>query len=98
MFNFKYEIKTNESGRLYVAPDMDQVDHPEHKFMAIEVTRYLLNELLKDNQEKKELSEADTVEIAKSGYLLEQIADRFAFMIAEQRNAMDDLGLDVKDD
>lgn len=98
MFNFKYEIKTNESGRLYVSPDTSQIDHPEHKFMAIEITRYLLNELLKDNQVKQELSEADVIEVAKSGYLLEQIADRFGFMISEQNNAIDDLGIDVKDE
>ena len=98
MFNFKYEIKTNDDGRLYVSPDKNQVDHPEHKYMAIEITRYLLFELLKDNDKNQELSDADAVEIAKSGYLLEQISDRIGKMIAEQNNAINDLGLDVKDE
>lgn len=98
MFNFKYEIKTNEEGRPYVAPCMDQTEHPEHKFMALEITRYLLNGLLEDNKTTKELEPESELEIARAGHLLEQISDRVGEMIIEQNNALDDLGLDIKDE
>ncbi len=98
MFNFQYEIKTNEKGRPFIDIYKDQTDHPEHKFMALEITRYLLNELLKDNEKVDELSESDVVAIANSGYLLEQIADRFASMIKEQNNALGELDLDIEDE
>jgi hypothetical protein len=98
MFNFKYEIKTNKSGRPYVEICQDQTDHPEHKFMALEITRYLLSELLKDSETYQEMSEGDIIEIAKAGHLLEQISDKIAYMISEQNNALDDLDITVQDD
>jgi len=98
MFNLKYEIKTDEeTGRPYVLFP-DQVDHPEHKFMALEVCRYLLIGLINDNEKTKELTEATVIEVARTGHLLEQISDEVANIIVGQNNAFDELGLDVKDD
>lgn len=98
MFNFKYEIKRDDEGRPYVNISKDNIDDPEHKFMAIEITRYLLNSLLEDNQELKELEEQTIVEIVKAGHVLQQISQQIGTMISEQNNALDELGLDVKDD
>lgn len=98
MFNFRYEIKINDQGRPYVHIDTNQVNHPEHKFMALEISRYLLMQLLKDNEETGELNEDTEIAIANAGYVLDNISDMFAKLIKEQNNALDDLGLDIKDD
>jgi hypothetical protein len=98
MFNFEYEIKKEEDGKIYVSPNKDQIEHPEHKFMAIEITRYLLNSMLQDNVEAQELEPQTVIEIAKAGNILEQISEKIGLMIVEQNNAMDELGLEVKDE
>lgn len=99
MFILKYEIKKdNETNRPYVEFLDDNTDYPEHKFMAMEVTRYLLNGILVDNEEMKELSEETEIEIARANHVIEQIADQIGFMINEQNSALDDLGVDIKND
>jgi len=98
MFNLKYEIKTNEeTGRPYVSFP-DQVDHPEHKFMALEVVRYLLNGILIDNNSMGELTPETEIEIARSGHVLEQISDEIARIIIGQNDALGELGLDIQTD
>jgi hypothetical protein len=98
MFNFKYEIKTNDDGRPYVEIDTEQTDHPEHKFMAIEITRYLLHQLLKDNEKENLMDEDDVHEIVNTAQTLGFISDQMANLIRGQNNALNDLGLDIKDE
>jgi len=98
MFNLKYEIKLNDDGIPYVDLDKNQVDHPEHKFMAVEITRYLLVQLLEDNETHNELTDETAISVASAGMLLDQISDRLGKLIAGQNNALDELGLNVKDD
>lgn len=98
MFNLKYEIKINdETGRPYVSFP-NQVDHPEHKFMALEIVRYLLNGLLKDNEQFQELTQETEIEIARAGYTLEQISNEVGRIIIEQNKVLGDLGLEIKTD
>jgi len=97
-FTLKYEIDVNENGRPYIKFAKDNIDHPEHKFMALEISRYLLLGLLKDNEEAHDLTPQTEVEIIRAEDALRQIADELARLIKEQMDVMDDLGLDVKED
>ena len=98
MFNLKYEI-TVEDGRPYIKfPKDENIDHPEHKFMGIELTRYLLHSMLEDNKELQELEEKTEVEIIRSLNILTQISNRIGEMLMEQNNALDELGLDIQKD
>jgi hypothetical protein len=96
-----YEIKSNDDGKLYLDISKENEEIPEHKFMAIEITRYLLTGLLKDNQKMQELEQQTEIEIVKAGNILEQISAQVGIMLKEQNDVMndvmDDLGLDVQD-
>lgn len=98
MFKFEYEISTNEEGRPFVEQSKDNLNEPEHKFMAIELTRYMLHQLLIDNQNEKGLTDEHLQEIAEVGMTLEKISNQIAGILLESKNALDELGLDVKDD
>ena len=100
MLNFKYEIQYHdETGRPYINISNDEENHqPEHKFMAIELTRYLLIQLLKDNESENEMSDQEQYEVVKAEELLQYISDQMAGLIIGQNNAFDDLGLDIQDD
>lgn len=98
MFNFMYEIKYGDDGKPYVQISKENEEHSEHKFMAIEITRYLLNSLLDDNKKIQELEPKTEMEIAKAGHVLEQISNQIGVMIKEQNDIMNDLGLDVQDE
>lgn len=98
MFNFKYEILVNsETGKPYVHISKDQVDHPEHKFMAVEITRYLLLQLLKDDS--TELSQDILIAIMQCSTTLEYISDNMGDLILEQNNSLEDtlgeLGINI---
>lgn len=98
MFNLKYEI-LKEDGKMYIGfPKGENVEHPEHKFMAIELTRYLLNGILNDNMDFQELSQETAIEIAKASHVLEQISGEVSKLIVEQNNALGELGLNIEDD
>ena len=94
MFKFEYEIGTNEDGRPIIIPSKDNMNSPEHKFMAIEITRSLLIQLVNDN----ELNEKIVINITEAGITLESISDQIAVMLLELNKNMNDLGLDVEDD
>lgn len=98
MLNFKYEIKSHDDEKLYLDISKDNEELPEHKFMAIEITRYLLLGLLKDNQKMQELEKQTEIVIANASIFLEQLSAQMGVMIKEQNDVMNDLGLDVQDE
>ena len=98
MLKFEYEIKVNDKGRPYIEQSKENENLPEHKFMAVEITRYMMHQLLIDNQKEKELSDEHEQAIAETGMTLEYIADQIASMLSESMNLLNDLGLDVEDD
>jgi len=98
-FNLKYEINVDEDGKAYIGFPKDQsVNYPEHKFMTIEFTRYLLYMMLKDNETMDDLSEGTKMQMVNTINLLKDIGDQIGKMIVEQNNALDDLDYEVKDE
>jgi len=79
MYRIEYEVKVNEFGRPYISLPEDYEQRPEDRFFAIEITRYILMDLLV--KRKPDLDE-NTVEKMNMGTtLLGQIGDSVAELL-----------------
>jgi hypothetical protein len=86
MLNFEYEIKLNDDGRPYIHIPESYEDKPEDKFMAMELSRYVINNLLELRQ--SELPE-DQIKALKSTFdTLESISDELAILLKKQMELM----------
>ena len=57
MFKFEYEIKLNDQGRPYVDPvgeTLKELGFVEHKFMAMELARYIIGSSINLHQQQPE--------------------------------------------
>lgn len=45
-FKIEYDIKLNDEGRPYIEIGDDFSGHPEHRFFAFEITKYVLFDLI----------------------------------------------------
>ena len=79
---FEYEIRINENGRPFIHIPDDYVDNPEDKFMAIEITRYVLITSLARNRDK--LSENGVKSVENTIENLEIISDEIADLLKKQ--------------
>lgn len=93
MLKFEYQIKLNDDGRPYIDLPEDYQDAPEDKFMAIELTRYILISILNlrgnelpDNEKKAFISTLDNLEI---------LSDEFAHLLKKQMESMGDVVLNT---
>ena len=73
---FEYEIKLDKNGIPYIHIPEDYVDNPEDKFMALEVTRYVLTTSLAKNRNKISESGIKSIEqiIENLGVISEEMA------------------------
>jgi len=86
MLNFEYEIKLNDEGRPYIHIPESYEDKSEDKFMALELSRYVINNLL--NLRKSELPD-DQIKALESTYeTLENISDEIAILLRQQMEVM----------
>lgn len=93
MLNFKYEIKLNDEGRPYIDLPKDYQDTPEDKFMAIELTRYLLISILKTREKK--LPENELKSIQSTIFNLENISDEIAILLKKQMEVLGEVELTI---
>ena len=86
MYNFKYDIKVDEeNGRPYIHLDQDYSLEPEHRFMAMELVTYSLNDLIiKYSNPKRKLSKRYLDELIVAGRMISSISDQLAVLIKEQ--------------
>ena len=76
MYNIRYGIGLNEQGRPYIELPEDYEQRPEDRFFALEVCRYMLQDLLARNTE---VLDSDTVEqMDEAERLLGQLGDDVA--------------------
>lgn len=85
MYNFKYDIKLREDNRPYIYLPDDFSDDPEHRFMVLEVTTYMLSDLI-DKYNETGKSENLINELIFVRDFLGEISDESAILI---KNSLD---------
>jgi hypothetical protein len=76
MHKIEYDIKLNESGRPCIELPVDYENNAEDRFFAIEIARYILQDVFA--RRKSEISESTWVKIEESIAVLGQIGDEIA--------------------
>lgn len=87
MLNFEYEIRLNDDLRPFVYIPDTYIDKPEDKFMALELTRYMLVNLL--NLRSTSLPENEVRALESAQNTLEVLSDELALKLKE---LMENLG------
>lgn len=93
MYKFKYDIKINEeNGRPYIDLPEDYSAEPEHRFMALEITAYSLNDLVvKYSQPDREVSQEFLNELIITANFVSELSDQLASLIKEQRESFEEI-------
>jgi len=81
MHRIEYEIKLNDTGRPCIDLSSDYEDKPEDKFFAIELARYVLQDVY--NRRSSEFDTQTAEEIDRGIRLLGQIGDEVAVLLWE---------------
>ena len=85
MFNIEYEIDLNDDGRPYVKISDENENKPEDKFLALELTRYLLNNVYIGRRKEFDSETTESLEIAIT--LLGQVGDQMAELLFNSMKA-----------
>ena len=89
MFNIKYEIGLNEHKRPCIELPLDYEQRPEDRFFVIEVTRYILQDLLRRRTEK--LDERTIIALRDAEALLGQLGDESAKILYGNMRTLGDV-------
>jgi hypothetical protein len=89
MFNIEYEIDLNEFGRPYIKLPDDYEQRSEDRFFALEITRYILQDLLKRNDDR--LDNNTTQLMIDSERLLGQLGDEVAHILHDNMKGVGDM-------
>jgi hypothetical protein len=81
MYEIEYKIGLNEQGRPYIELPEDYEQRPEDRFFAIEITRYILQDLLK--RRSPDLDPHTIGVIDEAERLLGQLGDEIAEILYE---------------
>jgi len=76
MYNIEYKIELNEQGRPCIGLPEDYEQRPEDRFFALEITRYVLQDLL--NRRTADLNEETVKKMDEAERLLGQLGDEVA--------------------
>lgn len=91
MLNFEYEIRLNEEKRPYIyIPDTYQ-DKPEDKFMALELTQYLIANILSNRQETMSDDSMKALESCLEN--IGMISDEVAILLKQQMEAAGEVAI-----
>lgn len=95
MYNFKYDIKINEeNGRPYIHLDQDYSVEPQHRFMAMELVAYSLNDLVvrySNADSEQKLNERFMDELITASKMVTELSDQLANLIKEQEDSLEEL-------
>jgi len=91
MYKIEYQIGLNDKGRPYVGLPENYDNKPEDRFFAIEVTRYLLQDLMKRRSQDLDLQTISAMDEAER--LLGQIGDEMAAILYKQMKASGDASM-----
>lgn len=91
MYNINYSVGLNERGRPCIELPDDYEQRPEDRFFALEITRYMLGDLLNRNDDK--LPQDTVTEIDEAERLLGQLGDEVAVLLYNGMKAQAELDL-----
>lgn len=89
MFVLEYNIDLNEDGRPYVELPDDYENQPEDRFFAIEMTRYVLQDLM--YRRKDDLDDNTINHLDNAINLLGQVSDEMAAILFGEMRRMADV-------
>ena len=81
MYNIEYAIGLNEQGRPCIELPEDYEQRPEDRFFAIEIARYILQDLLKRKKDNLDSMTVNAIDEAER--LLGQLGDSVAEILHE---------------
>lgn len=95
MYNIEYKIGLNEQGRPCIELPEDYEHRPEDRFFALEICRYMLQDLL--NRRVADIDEETAHKMDEAERLLGQLGDEVAKILYEGMRAQGELAtmLDV---
>ncbi len=88
MLKIEYEIDLNENGRPCIKFVNEYEDKPEDKFLAIELARYILQDVLRRRSAEFDKDAAEKIEMCAN--LLGQIGDEIAALLWENMKVLGD--------
>ena len=89
MFKIEYDINLNDKGRPYIFLPDNYEQNPEDRFFVIEITRYILGDLL---ARRNSNLDTNTVQyIGEAERLLGQIGDEMSAILFENMEAAGEL-------
>ena len=97
MYKFEYDIRINEQGRPYLHLDDNESVSIEDKFMALELSRYLLYNLI-ENDPNNVLTDQDHKVIATAGNVVTEFSDKIAILVKGNLDAMNEVNDILNDD
>lgn len=89
MYTIEYDIQLNEAGRPYVELPDDYENQPEDRFFSIEMTRYILQDLI--YRRSTELDENTNKHLDNTINLLGQVSDEMAEILFGEMRRMADV-------
>lgn len=89
MYTIEYDIQLNEAGRPYVELPDDYENQPEDRFFSIEMTRYILQDLI--YRRGSELDDNTNKHLDNTINLLGQISDEMAEILFGEMRRMGDV-------
>lgn len=91
MYRIEYEIKLNEMGRPCIDLPEDYEHRPEDRFFAIELARYVLQDVYNRRSAEFDTEAAKTIDI--SIRLLGQVGDEIARILWNQMKTMGEVAI-----
>lgn len=89
MYRVEYDIKLNDSGRPYVHLPDDYEQRPEDRFLALEITRYILQDVY--NRKIESFNDDTSDKLDNTIRLLGQIGDEMAEILWNDMKELGDI-------
>jgi len=94
MKKFEYDIKLNDDGNPYIHLEDNKMD-AEDRFACVEITRYMIFQLIDSNSE---FPEDFVKDLAIAGNMINGISNKLSNLIKGQMDTLDDVNDLLKND
>jgi|AntRauTorcE11898_2_1112593.scaffolds.fasta_scaffold04727_7 hypothetical protein len=93
MYTFEYDIRQDEEdGRPYIHIEKDYSVEPQHRFMAMELVAYSLNDLIvRYNNSEQKLDPRFMAELVTTSKMITELSGQLAVLIKEQDDSLNEL-------